>query len=59
MDVSLVACLCPSGSWIYGADPLDAITKALDFLSSLIPGSEDDGLVVWWQAEGDHAGLTC
>ena len=42
----------------YGADPLAALTTTLDFLSSLIRGSEDDGLIVWWQAEGDHAGLT-
>ncbi len=41
-----------------GADPLDAISKALDFLSSLIRGSEDDGLIVWWQTEGDHESLT-
>lgn len=43
---------------VYGADPLSALTTALDFLSILIRGSEDDGLVVWWQTEGDHAGLT-
>ena len=48
----------PEGGCICGADQLDALSKAFDFLSSLIRGSEDDGLVVWWQAEGDHAGLT-
>ncbi len=48
----------PEGGRIYGADPLDALSKALDFLSSLIRGSEDDGLIVWWQTEGDHGGLT-
>jgi hypothetical protein len=42
---------------IYGLDPLAALTNTLDFLSSLIRGSEDDGLIVWWQKEGDHAGL--
>ena len=48
----------PEGGRIYGSDPLDALSKTLDFLSSLIRGSEDDGLIVWWQTEGDHAGLT-
>ena len=36
---------------------MDALTRAFDFLSSLIRGSEEDGLVVWWRYEGDHAGL--
>ena len=48
----------PEVGRLYGADPLDALTATLDFLSSLIRGSEDDGLIVWWQTEGDHAGLT-
>jgi hypothetical protein len=48
----------PDGGRIYGADPIQALTATLDFLSSLIRGSEDDGLIVWWQVEGDHAGLT-
>ena len=43
---------------IYGRDPLGAIINTLDFLSILIRGSEDDGLIVWWQMEGDHGGLT-
>jgi len=43
---------------VYGDDPLDSLTKALDFLSSLIRGSEDDGLTIWWQARGDRAGLS-
>jgi len=30
----------------------------LDFLSILIRGNEEDGLIVWWQMEGDGAGLT-
>jgi hypothetical protein len=55
-DYSL-AHVVPDGGRVYGADPLDAVSKALDFLSSLIRGSESDGLIVWWQAEGDHAGL--
>jgi len=37
---------------------MDALTQAFDFLSSLIRGSEEDGLVVWWRYEGDRAGLT-
>jgi hypothetical protein len=48
----------PEDGRIYGADPLDALTKTLDFISSLIRGSEDDGLVIWWKVEGDHGGLT-
>jgi hypothetical protein len=41
----------------YGSDPLDALVKAIDFLSILIRGSEADGLVVWWEQRNDHAGL--
>jgi hypothetical protein len=48
----------PEVGRIYGADPLAALTATLDFVSSLIRGSEADGLVIWWQTEGDHAGLT-
>jgi hypothetical protein len=48
----------PEVGCLYGADSLAAFTATLDFLSILIRGSEDDGLVVWWQTEGDHAGLT-
>ena len=43
---------------MYGLDPLDAFTKTLDFLSSLIRGSEQDGLQIWWREPGDHAGIT-
>jgi hypothetical protein len=43
---------------LYGGDPLQALTATLDFVASLIRGSERDGLVVWWQQEGDHAGMT-
>ena len=35
---------------------MDALTQTFDFISSLIRGSEEDGLVVWWRYEGDHAG---
>ena len=41
-----------------GDDPMDALTRTFDFLSSLIRGSEEDGLIVWWRYQGDHAGLT-
>jgi hypothetical protein len=37
---------------------MDALTQAFDFLSSLIRGSEEDGLVVCWRYEGEHAGVT-
>jgi hypothetical protein len=43
---------------ISGDDPLDALASTFDFISSLIRGSEEDGLTVWWRYEGDHAGLT-
>ena len=48
----------PEVAKLYGPDPLAAVVNTLDFLSILIRGSEDDGLVVWWRTEGDHAGLT-
>jgi hypothetical protein len=48
----------PEDGRIYGKDPLEALTNALDFVSSLIRGSEADGLGVWWQNRGDHGGLT-
>jgi hypothetical protein len=48
----------PEVGRMYGTDPLEALTNTLDFLSSLIRGSEDDGLILWWQVEGDHGGLT-
>jgi len=53
-----LAVVHPEVGRIYGADPIAALTATLDFLSILIRGSEDDGLVVWWQTEGDHGGLT-
>ena len=53
-----IAHIHPEIGRLYGPDPLAALTKTLDFLSSLIRGSEEDGLVVWWQSEGDHGGLT-
>jgi hypothetical protein len=47
----------PETGVTYGHDSLDALINTLDFLSMLIRGSEDDGLVVCWQKEGDHAGV--
>jgi hypothetical protein len=45
-------------SKIYGDDPLQALTRCLWFLNDLIRKHEADGWEVWWQHEGDHAGLT-
>src|ERR1700761_2185036 len=53
-----IAHVHPEIGSFYGTDPLDALSKTLDFLSALIRGSEADGLAVWWKIEGDHAGLT-
>jgi hypothetical protein len=53
-----VSIIHPEVGLIYGDDPLDALTKTVDFLSSLIRGSELDGLRVWWRKDGDHAGIT-
>jgi hypothetical protein len=47
----------PETGMTYGADPLDALLRAMDFLSVLLRGSEEDGLDVFWREEGDHAGL--
>jgi hypothetical protein len=47
----------PEVGRIYGKDPLDALIKTLDFLSTLIRGSEIDGLECWWAQPGDHAGF--
>jgi hypothetical protein len=47
----------PETGVTYGLDPLDALTKTLDFLSSLIRGSEEDGLVLCWLNPQDHGGL--
>ncbi len=47
----------PEVGVIYGNDAMEAVTKTFDFLSSLIRGSESDGLRIWWQQHGDHGGL--
>ena len=44
-------------SLIYGKDPLDALINTLDFLATFIRGSEVDGYAIWWQSEGDNAGM--
>jgi len=41
-----------------GDDPLQALTTTLDFAASLVRGSEVDGATIFWQRDGDHAGLT-
>jgi hypothetical protein len=52
-----IAFIHPEVFYIFGNDPLDALISTLDFLTSLIRGSERDGLVVWWRSEGDHGGF--
>ena len=42
----------------HGDDPLSAHLTTIDFISSLIRGSQADGLNVWWNYEGDHGGMT-
>ena len=41
-----------------GDDPLQALTRTLDFAASFIRGTEKDGFKVYWQEEGDNGGLT-
>ena len=53
-----IAYIHPELGQIYGEDPLDTVVKTLDFLSSLIRGSEADGLEVWWRKSGDHGGIS-
>jgi hypothetical protein len=47
----------PERAKMYGKDPLDALNNCLKFIADLIHGSEEDGLKIWWQVEGDHAGM--
>ena len=42
---------------VYGDDPLQSLTRCLGFLNDLIHKHEADGWEIWWQHEGDHAGL--
>ncbi len=41
-----------------GDDPLQALTRTLDFAASFIRGSESDGSKVYWQYEGDNGGMS-
>ena len=49
--------LYPNTVSFTGDDPLQALTRTLDFVASFIRGSELDGHKVHWQYEGDNAGL--
>ena len=40
-----------------GDDPLAALTRTLDFAAAFIQGSVLDGFKIYWQYEGDNAGL--
>ncbi len=42
---------------IYGDDPIQAFSRCLQFLGTLIRGHEEDGWGVHWQVPGDHAGF--
>jgi hypothetical protein len=52
-----ISMIHPERGHIWGADPLDALSNCLVFLDGLIKGSEEDGLEIWWQHEGDHCGM--
>jgi hypothetical protein len=52
-----ISYICPEKGRIYGDDPLDALFGCLRFVGRLIRGSEEDGLVVKWRLDGDHAGF--
>jgi hypothetical protein len=40
-----------------GDDPLSALVRTLEFASDFVRGSNEDGFKVYWQFEGDNAGL--
>ena len=42
---------------IHGEDPIQAITRTLRFMEDFIRGSISDGIVMWWQFEGDECGF--
>ena len=52
-----ISMIVPEGGHIWGDDPLEALSRCLVFLDGLIRGSEEDGLEIWWQHEGDHCGI--
>ena len=41
-----------------GDDPLQALTRTLDFASSFIRECESDGIKLLWKVDGDQGGLT-
>jgi len=43
--------------YIYGDDPLQALTRTLQAASALLQDSGIPDLKVWWQTEGDDGGL--
>jgi hypothetical protein len=47
----------PSVGKIYGVDALDALLNCIQFLRTLIERHKEAGYRVWWNAEGDDAGL--
>ena len=47
----------PEPGRLWGDDPLEALGRVLHFVGRLLRGSEEDGLVVWWQHKGDHGGF--
>jgi hypothetical protein len=49
--------VCLKGGKFRGRDELDAFSRCYKFVNQLLRGSEDDGLVVWWQEPGDHGGF--
>lgn len=49
--------LYPKAVHFAGDDPMDALTRTLDFASSFIRGSTIDGIGIQWQYPGDRGGL--
>jgi hypothetical protein len=49
--------LYPDAVSFTGDDALDALIRTLDFAASLIRSSNADGYKVFWQYDGDNAGL--
>jgi len=49
--------LYPDAVSFTGDDPLQALTRTLDFAAAFIRGSELDGFKIYWQFEQDNAGL--
>jgi hypothetical protein len=47
----------PTKGRIYGVDPLDSFLSCTQFLKTLIDQHKAIGYRVWWNEEGDDAGL--